>query len=545
MSLGIEGTIIALMVAATAVAMIVQRLKLPYTVALVLAGLALGGLQYASPGLGLAQLRLTPELLFSLFLPLLLFEAAFHLSWRKFRQNLFAILLLAVPGVLAAIALAGALAFIFEPFAEVDLPLTVAFLFVAMLAATDPVSVIALFKELGVAKRLAVLMEGESLLNDGVAVVAFMALAAVLGIHMPGEVVTAGWVATFFLWEVGLGIVIGVAVGLLVSYLATLVHDHLIEIMLTTLAAFGSFVIAEALHASFVLAVVAAGMACGNVGARYGMTPTNRIAVASFWEYAVFVANSFVFLLLGKEMDLARLWALAIPILIAWAVLMAARTVVITLVTGALRKSSERLPPRWPTVLVWGGLRGSLSMVLAVSIPETFAQRQLLIDLVFGVVLVSIMVQGLTMAPVLRWAGVVGGGPEKRAYMRIRGAMRATRDALARLDLSLSRGDISDQTHELFRERLGGRLAELEEAMTQLEPHMDTVRAEEIRRANDQLLDAEREAVQSAQKEGLITEDVAKELLREIDVRGLGVDDLIAQQQKRAIAAPEPPPAEE
>jgi CPA1 family monovalent cation:H+ antiporter len=374
-----------------------------------------------------------------------------------------------------------------------------------------------------------------------------MAIAAVLGIHMPGEPVTAGWVAKFFLWEVGLGLVIGVAVGLLVSYMATLVHDHLIEIMLTTLAAFGSFVIAEALHASFVLAVVAAGMACGNVGARYGMTPTNRIAVASFWEYAVFVANSFVFLLLGKEIDLARLWALAIPILIAWTVLMAARTVVITLVTGALRKSSERLPPRWPTVLVWGGLRGSLSMVLAVSLPETFAHRQLLIDLVFGVVLVSILVQGLTMAPVLRWAGVVGGGPEKRAYMRIRGAMRATRDALARLDLSLSRGDISDTTHELFRERLGGRLAELEEGMVQLEPHAGPLRADEIRRANDQLLDAEREAIQSALKEGLITEDVAKELLHDIDVRGLGVEDLIAQQAvppEAQAPAGEPSPAE-
>lgn len=526
--MGMEGTLVVLMVAATAVAMVVQRLRLPYTVALVMAGLGLGALAGGYPDLGLAQLRLTPDLLFAVFLPLLLFEAAFHLSWYKFRKNIRAILLLAVPGVAVAIGLAGLLAFIFEPWADVDLPLVVSFLLIAMLAATDPVSVIALFKELGVPKRLAVLMEGESLLNDGVAVVAFMALAAVLGLHMPGEEVTAGWVATFFLWEVGLGIVIGVAVGLLVSYLTTLVQDHLIEIMLTTLAAFGSYVIAEALHASFVLAVVAAGMACGNVGARFGMTPTNRIAVESFWEYAVFAANSFVFLLLGKEIDLLRLWARALPILIAWGVLMAARILVIQGVALAIQRTPERLPERWSTVLIWGGLRGSLSMVLAVSLPESFARRELLVDVVFGVVLVSILVQGLTMAPLLKWAGAVGGGAEQRAYMRIRGAMRAAREALARLDLQLSRGDVSEHTHELLRERLGGRLAELEESLEQLGPHDEAIRVGELRRAQEQLLEAERDAVQRAQKDGTITDDVARELLREIDERRLGIDDLVA-----------------
>ncbi len=537
--MGIEGTLIVLMVAATAVAMLVQRLKLPYTVALVLAGLGLGAVTDEMPELGLAQLRLTPELLFAVFLPLLLFEAAFHLSWRKFRKNIRGILLLAVPGVVAAIGLAGLLAFIFEPWADVDLPLTVAFLFVAMLAATDPVSVIALFKELGVPRRLAVLMEGESLLNDGVAVVAFMALAAVLGLHMPGEEVTAGWVATFFLWEVGLGIVIGVAVGLLVSYLTTLVDDHLVEIMLTTLAAFGSYAVAEALHASFVLAVVAAGMACGNVGARYGMTPTNRIAVESFWEYAVFATNSLVFLLLGKEIELARLWDRAVPILVAFGVLLLARLLVIYGVTGLLHRTPERLPRRWPTVLVWGGLRGSLSMVLALSLPESFPQRELLIDLVFGVVLVSILVQGMTVAPVLKWAGVIGGGAEKRSYMRLRGAIRATREALSRLDLSLSRGDISDGTYEVLRERLGGRLAELEEGLSQLEPHAEVLRTDEIRRAQAQLLDAEREAVRAARSEGVISEDVARDLLRDIDERGLhiDIDDLVAQAERRQDAA--------
>lgn len=543
--MGIAGTLILLLVAATAVAMIVQRLKMPYTVALVLAGLALGYLTDAYPTIGLAQMRLTPDLLFTVFLPILLFEAAFHLSWRKFRENIRAILLLAVPGVAASIGIAGALAWIFEPWAAVDLPLAVAFLFVAMLAATDPVSVIALFKELGVPKRLAVLMEGESLLNDGVAVVAFMAIAAALGIHMPGEAVTAGWVAQFFLWEVGLGVVIGIVVGLVVSYLTTLIDDHLVEIMLTTLAAFGSYLIASALHSSGVLAVVAAGMACGNVGARYGMTPTNRIAVESFWEYAVFAANSLVFLLLGKEIELARLVSRAAPILIAWGALSLARAIVIYSVAALLKRTRERIPPRWPTVLFWGGLRGSLSMVLALSLPAEFAQRDLLVDLVFGVVLVSILVQGLTMSGVLRWAGAIASGAEGRPYMRARGGLRATREALQRLDQSLSKGDISQETYDVLRERLGGRLVEYEEKLRQLEPSFEHARVEELRRTKAMLLDAEREAVQKALKEGVVSDDVAKELLREIDARGLEIDDLIEEARRRDAAAPKEEQAKE
>ncbi len=530
--MGMEGTLIVLMVAATAVAMIVQRLRLPYTVALVLTGLGLGPLAAVAPQLGLSQLKLTPDLLFAVFLPVLLFEAAFQLSWRKFRENVRAILLLAVPGVVASMGIAGLLAYLLEPLVHADLPLSVSFLFVAMLAATDPVSIIALFKELGVPKRLAVMMEGESLLNDGVAVVAYMAMAAVLGLHLPGEPVTAVWVAQFFLWEVGLGIVIGIGVGLLVSYVTTLIDDHLVEIMLTTLAAFGAYVIAEALHASFALAVVASGMACGNVGARFGMTPTNRIAVESFWEYMVFVANSFVFLLIGKEIDLGRLLSHAVPILVAWGVLTVSRLAVIYGVTGLLRFSRERVPRRWPTVLVWGGLRGALSMVLAVGLPTTLPQRDLLIDLVFGVVLLSILVQGLTMGPLLAWAHVTGGGGEKRAYMRVRGSLRATREALRKLDQSLHRDEIAQETYDVLRERLGGRLAQLEESLRQFEPEAGALRSEELQKTHDRLLEVERQAIRDSEHEGIIDEDAARELLREIDRRGLDVDDLIAAAKR-------------
>lgn len=396
-----------LLVVASLVAILARRLGVPYTVALVIAGLGLGVSAPHVDFLDLDQVHLSPELLFRLFLPVLLFEAAFHLSWQKFRENVLGIALLAVPGVVAAVGIGGLFAYLLEPLARTPLPLPVALLFVSMLAATDPVSVVAMFKELGVPKRLAVLVEGESLLNDGIGVVAFIVTSALLGLDPNVPTVTAEWIGRFLFWEIVAGVGAGVLVGLLVSYAQTLVDDHLIEIMLTTIAAFGSYLLASAMHASPVLSVVAAGMACGNVGARIGMTPANKVAVVSFWEYAVFAANSFVFLLLGKEIELVRLLEHSFSIVLAWVALVGSRAIVIGLVERVLVRTSERLPWSWVAVLVWGGLRGSLSMVLALSLPHDFPHREVLVDLTFGVVLLSILVQGTTMGPLLRRVGVL------------------------------------------------------------------------------------------------------------------------------------------
>lgn len=501
---------------ASAVAMLAKRLRLPYTVTLVVAGLGLGMLPPHTAWLDLDSVRLTPELLFNVFLPVLLFEAAFHLSWPKFRENLTAILLLALPGVVVAVGLCGSFAYWLEPLVNTSLPLMVALLFAAMLAATDPVSVIALFKELGVPKRLAVIMEGESLLNDAVGVVAFIVLGAMLGLGHTDEAVTPMWVARFLLWEITVGIGVGAGIGLLVSWATTLVEDHLIEIMLTTIAAFGSYLIASALHASPILAVVAAGMACGNVGARYGMTPTNRIAVESFWEYAVFVANGFVFLLLGKEIDIFRMLGHGPEIVIAWACLVAARGAVVFVVGRVLARTREKLPPRWPAVFVWGGLRGSLSMVLALSLPSTFAYRELLVDVTFGVVLASILVQGTTMAPLLRWAGAVGGGDEHMDYQRLRAAMRAVRAALGHLDKQLAAGFIHRETYDALRGPLGVREAALEE---QLVDAATDARDAEMHRVAKELLDVERRTIRESKDLGLVPDEAAQALLDELTQR--------------------------
>ena len=295
-----ETIFMLLFIVATAVAIAVRRVAVPYTVALVLAGLVLGLVHaFEAP-------HLTKALLFSVFLPGLLFEAAFHIEFKQFWRNRLAIASLALPGVVAAIVLT---ALVLTPVANTlhfvqDFTWKHALVFGALISATDPIAVVAIFRTLGVPKRLAVLLDGESLLNDGTAIVFFtLSLARVTGTE-----VTAGGLAWDFVRIVGMGALIGTGVGLGASQIIKQVDDPMIEISLTTIAAYGSFLTAEHFHYSGVIAAVAAGMFCGNYAARVGMSPSTRVAVEAFWEYVAFALNSIVFLLIGLEVNSGCCW---------------------------------------------------------------------------------------------------------------------------------------------------------------------------------------------------------------------------------------------
>jgi CPA1 family monovalent cation:H+ antiporter len=395
-----ESALVVLFTVATVVAIAARRLKVPYTVALVLVGLGLGA-THAVEGI-----HLTKDLLYSAFLPGLLFEAAYHVPASAFRANARSILALAVPGVVVAI---GATATLVVKSSEVanlasGFGWAHAFVFAAVIAATDPIAVVALFKELGAPERLALLIEGESLVNDGTSVVLFtIVYAAVTG---GGFSVLSGFLQ--FVEVVGLGLAIGVAVGLAASYVIRRVDEPMIEITLTTIAAYGSFVVAERFHFSGVIATVTAGMICGNVAAPLGMSPASRLAVESFWEYVAFALNSLVFLLIGLDVRVARLLAEWRPIVLAFIAVSVGRALVVFLAAALLRRTTEAIPWRWSLVLTWGGLRGALSMVLALALPEEFPYRPLIVDMTFGVVLLSIVVQGITVGPLLRALGLVG-----------------------------------------------------------------------------------------------------------------------------------------
>ena len=459
--MSVDPTFFALLVVASLVAIAARRLRVPYTVALVLAGLALRAIPAAALSLDPARVRLTPEI-FGLLLPVLLFEASYHLAWPRFRSNARSILLLAVPGVALSVVVGGLLTRVLEAATGTDVPLSVAFLCAAVLAATDPVSVVALFKELGVPARLAVIVEGESLLNDAIGVLAFTVCASLAGVGATSEASTVPWLVRLVLWEVGVGLAIGLAVGAGIGWVVSRVDDHLIEIMLTTVAAFGSFLAASVVHASPILATIAAGMVTASVAAGHAMTPTTRIAVEGFWEYCVFAANGFVFLLVGVEIDIERLASRWLSIVAAWVALTITRALVIVVVERALSRTHERWPRRWNAVLVWGGLRGALSMVLALSIGDALHERDLVVDLTFGFVLLSIVVQGASMTPVLRWAGLVAGPAEEARRARLRIALAALRTSLVHLDRSAALGGIDEAAHRLVRARLEGRQLQIE-----------------------------------------------------------------------------------
>ncbi|MEO6525198.1 MAG: cation:proton antiporter, partial [Gemmatimonadaceae bacterium] len=185
---------------------------------------------------------------------------------------------------------------------------------------------------------------------------------------------------------------------------------------LTTIAAYGSFVAAERLHLSGVIATVTAGLVLGTYGREVAMSPTTRAGVDAFWEYTAFALNSVVFLLIGFEVRPTGLLTIAVPIMVAFLAVAVSRLGVVFAVAAAFRRTSERISPAWAAALTWGGLRGGLSMVLALALPNSFPMRRLLIDLTFGVVLLSLLVQGLSMQRFVKRIGVGGrptpSGPE-------------------------------------------------------------------------------------------------------------------------------------
>lgn len=294
---------------ATGVAIAVRWLHLPYTVALVAAGLLLGFVHLIQAP------HLTKSLLYGVFLPGLLFEAAFHMDFQQFWRNRLLIASLAVPGVVAATALTT---LFLVPSTNVlthvqNFSWKQALVFGALISATDPIAVVATFKKLGVPRRLSIILEGESLLNDGTAIVFFtLALSVEKGAN-----VALGGLALDFVTIVGGGLAIGIGAGFAVSQIIKQVNDAMIEITLTTLAAYGAFVAAEQFHFSGVIATVTTGFFCGNYAHR-GMSPSSRIAIESFWEYVTFAFNSIVFLLIGFEVRLKLLLSTWQMILIAY-----------------------------------------------------------------------------------------------------------------------------------------------------------------------------------------------------------------------------------
>ena len=387
-----------LLIVAAIMAMLTRRLGMPYSTGLVAAGILISFLPNRP------QLPLTRDLIFDVLLPPLVFEAALQLDWKRFRQELPLTLTLAFLGVIGASA-----------FVSIGMHWLLgwswlgAALFGVLISATDPVAVIATFKELKGPKRLTMVVESESLLNDGVAAVAFAVLAAIAS----GAAPTAGQIIPQFLWSLFGGILIGGALAAVILLIAGRTEDRLVEITLTTIAAWGSFLLAEHFGGSGILASLTAGLMIGNFGWLGAISDTSRPHLLAAWDYFAFLANSFVFLLIGIHETRIPLsvvgWAEAT---IAIILVLVGRMISVYPIVGAFGASNLRLPLKYQHVLFWGGLRGALALALALAIPDNVPEKVAIIVTSFLVVSFSIFVQGLTIPWFAGKLGLLGNDHE-------------------------------------------------------------------------------------------------------------------------------------
>jgi CPA1 family monovalent cation:H+ antiporter len=341
-----------------------------------------------------------------------------------------------------------------------------------------------------------------------------------------------------FFTIVGGGILIGGIIGLLISEVVRRVDDPMVEITLTTIAAYGAFLTAEELHFSGVIATVAAGMLCGNYGARTGMSPATRVAAETFWEYVAFALNSIVFLLIGFRVRMGELVHAWLAIVAAYLAVTIGRAVVVIGVSGLLRATRQGIPPSWATILTWGGLRGGLSMVLALSLPAALPHRDFLVTMAFGVVILSILVQGLTMSPLLRRLGVVRRDEARKEYDRVRARIQTANAALGELEEMARRRYAPREVIKTLQEEYDRRVLEAETAAHALHGAADHLRADELKNARRHLLLVEKDFLLAANRRGDLAPDIADALLAEVDARLVQVEAGASDEVKSGNATP-------
>lgn len=496
-------TLLALLLVASATAVVIKWVRVPYAVALVIAGLIIGLSDVLPP------VAMTPDLVLLIFLPALLFEASWNLDIHALRRDWLSISSLATIGVV--VCMFGVAAILH--FAG-GMQTTTALLFGAMVSATDPVSVIALFRQMGIDKRLTMILEGESLFNDGTAVVLFKIVLAM--VVSGGKLTVAGTLGSFAVLVLG-GAVLGACLGYVASRVTSAFEDHLLEITLTMVTAYGSYLLAEQLHVSSVIAVVAAGIVVGNYGSRTGMSASTRLAVNSFWEYAAFLVNSMLFLLIGLQVRMPVLlenWQIVGLGVLA---VFVARLLVVYGICPFVSTTKLPIPDRWRHLMFWGALRGALVMALALSLPLSLPDRDLIINLTYGVVLFTLLVPGLTMEPLVRLLGMSPKEEQIEEYQKCKALVISYRTELQSIAKLKDDGRISGTTHDAWKEELQENIISLGRKMDSLQLSDSYLDEMQERQCKVHLLEARKDHLAKLVKEGLLKDESAHELYLEID----------------------------
>ncbi|MFT6644620.1 MAG: CPA1 family monovalent cation:H+ antiporter, partial [Patiriisocius sp.] len=487
--------------------------KLPLTIGLVFVGI---GVSYAAeyvPGFGsLSTFELSPDLVLFVFIPTLIFESAFNLNARHVMRNILPILTLAVPGLLLSTAIIGFIMAVFSPF-----DLMVALLLGAILSATDPVAVISIFKSLGVPERLTVLVEGESLFNDATSLVLATLLIGILTAGtFSGDVVVSG-VGEFFVVFLGgafVGWLLALAVG---QMLGAIESDAAIEITLSTILAYFSFIIAEhVFHVSGIMAVVAAGIMMGSWG-KTKISPSTEEFMEHFWEYLAYLANVVIFLMVGMQIDLVALWASIDLILLVFVGMLISRAVVVFGVVPLIGKfrGVEAIGMPYRMVMYWGGLRGAIALAIVLSMPE-FEYKDTLVAVVMGAVVFTLVIQGLSIEFLVKKLKLDQLSLSDQ-LTKLEGDREARAEGLSRMDLLATSGLFSQRIADNIKEKGERQIDGLDSEISGIHGAMDN--DEMLRILALRCLVREKARYRELFSQGLVNEWAYRELNHTIDVQ--------------------------
>ncbi|SDQ07770.1 Na+/H+ antiporter [Virgibacillus salinus] len=501
--------LILVMIAAgiTAIAM---KFNKPYPIALVIIGAIIGliNIPVLEPLKGfITEGEVFNFAVITLFLPALLGEAALKIPFSHLYDNKRPIIMLAFGGTFLSFIVIG-----FSSMWLLQFSVPAAFVFAAVMSATDPVSVLSIFKNLGVNKRLSTIIEGESLFNDGLAVVLFNISAFSLITYAGMGIEGAGLGAWEFVKVVALGVIIGGASGYIISRITRYFDDYPLEIIFSIILFYGVFLLAETIHASGVIAVVVAALILGNYGAKIGMSPTTKLNINNFWDVVTLLANSLVFLMVGLEItiiDVTDMWGL---IFLAIIIVLAGRTVAVY--AGLF--FTKTVPLTWKHTLTWGGLKGSLSIALVLSLPRDFEGREEILILAFSVVLFSLVLQGLTIQPLLAWLGVDKKDDGYDDYEKLLAqAYRYEKgiEEVKRVKKNLRITDtVTDEIIDEYQENLDSVQSKIE----QLIQNQPELREKQINTLERHSLYAQHEAVERLAKEDIISTEIADQVVEQI-----------------------------
>ena len=380
-----------LLLVVSIVAMVMSRLRLPYSVGLVVVG---GFLAFFPI---IADIPMSSELIYKVLLPPLIFEAALFLPQKALAREFPLIITMATAGVLiaASVVTVGLHWLLAWPWIS-------AAIFGALISATDPISVMAIFKEANVNDRLKLLIEGESLFNDGTAAVLFTILVGIAG----GASVYASTILITTISMIFASIFCSALLTFFIIYMVGKTEDHLVELTFTTITAYGSFLLAEHFHLSGIIATLTAGLIMGNRVIHNLISNRGIIAINAFWEYLAFISNSFVFLLIGIREVQQPFQQFVGSAMIAGLVLLLGRVISILPIGLAFSRGKLKMSMQYQYILCWGGLRGALALALALGLPDTVPYRNEITSVTFIVVAFSIIVQGLTIKPLLSFLGL-------------------------------------------------------------------------------------------------------------------------------------------